>query len=157
MTDGWGRILDRAAQAPAPRPQPRGRDTNSSEPHAQSPLSAALELRSLASKKGFDLPVLGMSPAIRSLWKAILQIAPTVVTVLLRGETGTGKGFVANLIHRLSPRSGDPFIELVCGALARTLLESELFGHEKGAFTGATATKPGRFELAKGGTIFLDE
>lgn len=106
---------------------------------------------------GFEIPTLGTSCAIRVLLDSLIQVAPTHSTVLLRGETGTGKGLMANLIHRLSPRAGKPFIDLVCGALSPTLIESELFGHEKGAFTGACGTKPGRFELAGDGTIFLDE
>jgi two-component system, NtrC family, response regulator AtoC len=124
---------------------------------ASPPRSALGKLRALAASKGFELPALGTGPAIRRLIDALLLIAPTAATVLLRGETGCGKGFIANLIHRLSPRSGDPFVQLVVGTLVPTLLESELFGHERGAFTGAMATKVGRFELAVNGTIFLDE
>jgi DNA-binding NtrC family response regulator len=94
---------------------------------------------------------------MRSLLDSVCQVASTHSTVLLRGETGTGKGLIASLIHRLSRCAGKPFIDLVCGALPPSLIESELFGHEKGAFTGAHGTKPGRFELAGDGTIFLDE
>jgi DNA-binding NtrC family response regulator len=85
------------------------------------------------------------------------KAAPTMATVLLRGESGTGKEVAARELHRLSPRSTGPFVAVHCGALPDNLLESELFGHEKGAFTGATNKKPGRVELASGGTLFLDE
>jgi len=89
--------------------------------------------------------------------KKIRAVAPTIATALLTGETGTGKGLMARVIHRHSNRSEDAFISVHCGAIPDTLLESELFGHEKGAFTGAVRKKPGKFELARGGTIFLDE
>ena len=85
------------------------------------------------------------------------QVAPTSSTVLLRGETGTGKELVAHAIHINSPREAKPFVRVNCAALAPGVLESELFGHEKGSFTGAMARRRGRFELADGGTLFLDE
>ena len=87
----------------------------------------------------------------------VALIAPSDATVLILGESGTGKELIANRIHARSPRAKKPFIKITCAALTETLLESELFGHEKGAFTGATGPKPGRFELANGGSIFLDE
>jgi len=87
----------------------------------------------------------------------IAKVAPTEATVLLTGKSGTGKELAARMIHELSPRKDHPFIAVNCAAITETLLESELFGHEKGAFTGAVARKRGRFELAEGGTIFLDE
>ncbi len=95
--------------------------------------------------------------AMREVFKKIRSVAPTRATVLLIGETGTGKGLLARMIHMHSNRCDDPFISVHCGAIPDTLLESELFGHEKGAFTGAVRKKPGKFELARNGTIFLDE
>ena len=89
--------------------------------------------------------------------RLVEEVAPTPATVLITGPSGTGKELVARLIHRLSPRKNGPFVSVQCAALAETLLESELFGHERGAFTGATATRKGRFELADSGTLFLDE
>jgi formate hydrogenlyase transcriptional activator len=101
--------------------------------------------------------ILGQSDAIKYVLFKITQVAPTDSTVLITGETGTGKELAARAIHGASSRKDRPLIKVNCGALAPTLIESELFGHEKGAFTGAAAKKPGRFELANGGTIFLDE
>ena len=97
------------------------------------------------------------SATMRKVYDNVLSVGPTKTTVLLLGETGTGKSFTAKLIHRHSNRKNGPFISVHCGAIAETLIESELFGHEKGAFTGAHRRKPGKFELASGGTIFLDE
>jgi len=97
------------------------------------------------------------SATMRKVYDNVLSVGPTKTTVLLLGETGTGKSFTAKLIHRHSNRKNGPFISVHCGAIAETLIESELFGHEKGAFTGAHRRKPGKFELAAGGTIFLDE
>jgi len=94
---------------------------------------------------------------MQDVFKKIRVVAPTKATVLLIGETGTGKGLLARMIHMHSNRCDDPFISVHCGAIPDTLLESELFGHEKGAFTGAVRKKPGKFELARNGTIFLDE
>lgn len=101
--------------------------------------------------------LVGQSPAITALRGQIAQVAPTEATVLILGESGTGKEVVARMIHHLSGRQGAPFVPINCGAIPAELLESELFGHEKGAFTGALTAKPGRFELAAGGTLFLDE
>jgi DNA-binding NtrC family response regulator len=101
--------------------------------------------------------LIGESEAIHEMLVKVEQIAPVSSTVLIEGESGTGKELVARAIHRLSPRRGKPFIAVNVGALPETLLESELFGHEKGAFTGAAERRLGRFELADGGTLFLDE
>ncbi len=100
---------------------------------------------------------LGDAPAFRAVVETIRQVAPTSATVLLTGESGTGKELAARLVHDLSARARGPFVPIHCAAIPESLLESELFGHEKGAFTGATARKEGRFERAHGGTLFLDE
>jgi DNA-binding NtrC family response regulator len=101
--------------------------------------------------------MVGTSPAMQGVFEIIDQVAPSRATVLITGESGTGKELVANALHTRSPRAAGPFIKLHCAALAESLLESELFGHERGAFTGAIARKDGRFTLADGGTLFLDE
>ncbi|MBN2573156.1 MAG: sigma-54-dependent Fis family transcriptional regulator [Deltaproteobacteria bacterium] len=101
--------------------------------------------------------IVGDSPALKQVLAKVEQVAQTQATVLLRGETGTGKEMVARAIHINSAREARPFVRVNCAALAPGVLESELFGHEKGAFTGAVARRPGRFELADGGTLFLDE
>ncbi len=101
--------------------------------------------------------MIGRSRAMMSVFEAIEKVAPTDVTVLVRGESGTGKELVARAIHFRSPRARKPFIAVNCAAFARELVESELFGHEKGAFTGAVARREGKFEAADGGTLFLDE
>jgi DNA-binding NtrC family response regulator len=101
--------------------------------------------------------VIGDAPSWKDVLNQAAKVAQTETTVLLTGESGTGKEVVARFIHRGSPRAGGPFSALNCAALPETLLESELFGHEKGAFTGATATRPGRIEQAAGGLLFLDE
>ncbi len=101
--------------------------------------------------------VVGSSPTWRRVCAMTEQVAPSQATVLLTGESGTGKEVIARLLHRLSTRADEPFITLNAAALPSTLLEAELFGHEKGAFTGALHSKPGRFEQANGGTLFLDE
>jgi two-component system response regulator HydG len=101
--------------------------------------------------------LLGGAPAFRAVLETLRQVAPTSATVLLTGESGTGKELAARLVHDLSPRAAGPFVPIHCAAIPEGLLESELFGHEKGAFTGAGARKEGRFERARGGTLFLDE
>ena len=105
---------------------------------------------------GFEQLVGGSQP-MRRLFETIDRIADTDVTVLVRGESGTGKELVANALHYRSPRRAKPFVKMNCAALSRELVESELFGHEKGAFTGAVARREGKFEAAHGGTLFLDE
>jgi len=101
--------------------------------------------------------LVGQSKRMVEVYKSVLKVSQSKATVLLRGESGTGKELIARAIHYGSPRAKQPFIKLNCAALPETLLESELFGHEKGAFTGATELRRGRFELADGGTLFLDE
>jgi formate hydrogenlyase transcriptional activator len=101
--------------------------------------------------------VIGRSPAIQRVLKQVQIVAPTAATVLLHGETGTGKELIAQAIHNLSSRRERPYVRMNCAAIPSGLLESELFGHEKGAFTGALIQRKGRFELADGGSLFLDE
>ncbi|MCU0962496.1 MAG: sigma-54 dependent transcriptional regulator [Pirellulaceae bacterium] len=112
--------------------------------------------RELQSRYTIDT-IVGNSPCMRSVYELIQQVSATNVTVLIRGESGTGKELVARAIHFSSPRKSNRFVAVDCGALHESLLESELFGHAKGAFTGATSTKKGLFEVADGGTLFLDE
>src|ERR1700733_10982901 len=101
--------------------------------------------------------IIGNSPLLKSVLEQLELVAPTDSTVLIQGETGTGKELIARAIHRVSPRRNAPFVTLNCAAIPATLLESELFGHERGAFTGAVNQRIGRFEMADGGTLFLDE
>ncbi len=110
----------------------------------------------IRSEMSFD-EIVGESPSLRSVLKQVETVAPTDSTVLIQGETGTGKELIARAIHNLSPRREHTFVKVNCAAIPAGLLESELFGHERGAFTGAIAQRLGRFELANGGTIFLDE
>ncbi|HEX7551127.1 MAG TPA: sigma 54-interacting transcriptional regulator, partial [Candidatus Methylomirabilis sp.] len=110
----------------------------------------------LGNQYGFDR-IIGRAPALREALTRAAKVASTETTVLLTGESGTGKELVARAIHHASPRADGPFVALNCAALPETLVESELFGHERGAFTGADRQKPGRFELAAGGTLLLDE
>ncbi len=107
-------------------------------------------------KYGFD-NIIGQSAKMREMFELVNKVADCDSTILLNGETGTGKGLVAKAIHRKSKRKNKPFISINCGAIPENLLESELFGHVRGAFTGATTSKLGKFELADGGTILLDE
>src|SRR2546426_4526334 len=110
----------------------------------------------IKTQQGFE-DLVGRSPALTAVLRKVEQVAPTDTSVLILGETGTGKELIARGIHRLSRRRERPLVTVNCGAIAPGLVESELFGHEKGAFTGAVSRKIGRFELADGGTIFLDE
>ena len=126
-------------------------------------VARALERRKLVAKDEVQRairripPLTYGDPAMQPVTKALEKVAPTSSTVLLLGESGTGKELVAEAIHQGSPRSGGPFVPVNCAAISDTLMESEIFGHEKGAFTGATAARRGRLELAEGGTLFLDE
>jgi len=117
------------------------------------------KLKKLAKEKKFlaECGLLGKSPQLKKIAESVLQVAPTDITVLITGESGTGKELIARAIHKNSLHKDKPFIAVNCGALAEGVLESELFGHEKGAFTGAISRRAGVFELAEGGTIFLDE
>jgi transcriptional regulator with GAF, ATPase, and Fis domain len=114
-------------------------------------------LLSEISEKQSGNEIIGHSAGIRAVNTAVSQVAPTPATVLISGETGTGKELVARGIHKASHRSGKPFIRVNCAAIPAALCESEFFGHERGAFTGAAMRRTGRFDLANGGTIFLDE
>jgi Nif-specific regulatory protein len=115
------------------------------------------ENQELRAQVGLDNNILGVSPRMQEVFEFIRRAAPTDSTVLIEGESGTGKELVAHAIHRNSSRAERPFVAINCAAIAETLLESELFGHEKGAFTGAAAQKKGKIETADGGTLFLDE
>jgi len=101
--------------------------------------------------------IIGQSDPMRKIFSIVEKVANSNTTIMITGETGTGKGLIARAIHESSDRNNNPFIQINCGAISEGLLESELFGHVKGAFTGAIANKPGKFELAQGGSIFLDE
>lgn len=121
-----------------------------------------LEVENVALRQQLDTRfglenIVGDSPVMREVFEIVQQVAPTRATVLLLGESGTGKELIAKAIHQLSPRAKQPMVTVHCAALSPTLLESELFGHEKGAFTGAHERRIGRFEQAQGGTLFLDE
>ena len=107
--------------------------------------------------KHLDKRLVGVSDAIQKVRSLVTKVAPAEATVLLQGESGTGKEVIARLVHDCSERANGPFVPVNCGAIPGELLESELFGHEKGAFTGAVSARKGRFELAEGGTLFLDE
>lgn len=132
-------------------------------PHVNAELQAATTTAAAASPSWIDSnihaesPMLGSSLAMRNLDQAISRVARSVHTVLITGESGTGKTTAAEMIHNRSPRARSPFVDVNCAALPDNLIESELFGYEKGAFTGATNQKKGLFEVAEGGTLFLDE
>jgi two-component system response regulator AtoC len=117
----------------------------------------ASRVRTLEQRADLRERMIGQSPAMNQIYKTIGRVAGSDASVLITGETGTGKELAANLIHQNSARRGGPLVKVNCAALPETLIESELFGHEKGAFTGAVAQRKGRFELAHKGTIFLDE
>ncbi len=123
----------------------------------QSLVMENLALRTELQDSRRDKSIIGNAVPMRQLIDMVRQVAPSHATVLLQGESGTGKELVARAVHGYSTRSNKPFIALNCAALPEALLEAELFGHEKGSFTGATARRQGRFELADGGTLFLDE
>jgi DNA-binding NtrC family response regulator len=127
-------------------------------------ISKAIKTRTLKENEFFLPPeeiertgIIGTSKRTLEIFEAIKRVAPTTTTILITGETGTGKELVADAIHYNSPRKKNPLIKINCAAIAETLMESELFGYEKGAYTGAVITKPGKFELAHKGTLFLDE
>jgi two-component system nitrogen regulation response regulator GlnG len=113
--------------------------------------------RELRGRFELGVAIVGNSPAMREIYKTIGRVAKTDATVLIQGESGTGKELIAKVIHYHSNRWSGPFVALNCSAIPRDLLESELFGHERGAFTGASEQRPGKFEIAQGGTLFLDE
>lgn len=137
------RILAQAREPQRPFPVPPSSTLGGHKPEASKELSGPR--------------IVGRNPAIARVMKLARQVAPSKATVLITGESGTGKEMFARYLHAQSKRAGGPFIAVNCAALPEHLLESELFGHEKGAFTGAIARKPGKFELANGGTILLDE
>ena len=122
-----------------------------------SPAPAAAPAASQTDGSNREMGIIGASPAMQTLFKRIRKVAPTMSTVLIQGESGTGKELVARALHENSPRAHAPMISVNCAAIPETLIESELFGHEKGAFTGAVAGRTGLVEAANGGTLFLDE
>ena len=124
---------------------------------SEPPPVIAAQLRVEPGRRGVPTEYVASSPAMLSIWDMVDRVAETDVPVLIRGESGVGKEGIARTLHERSPRRGKPFVKINCAALPSELLESELFGHERGAFTGATSEKPGKFELADKGTIFLDE
>ncbi len=142
-----------AASEPGPDPAERGDEVA----HYTAVFDRVADVLSRVEARELFPRIIGHSTAIRGVLRQIMKVAPTDSTVLLTGESGTGKELVASSIYEHSRRRGQPFVKLNCVAIPEGLLESELFGHEKGAFTGAVSRKPGKFELADGGTILLDE
>ncbi|MEM8758146.1 MAG: sigma 54-interacting transcriptional regulator, partial [Planctomycetota bacterium] len=120
-------------------------------------LSENASLRKQLSGKHGLSSLVGGDPRMQRVYELVEAVAPSKTTVLMSGESGTGKSMVARAIHQQSDRANGPFVELACGSIPETLLESELFGHVKGSFTGAHTDKPGKFDAADGGTLFLDE
>ncbi len=147
-----------AASRPAPADEPQAvaiiPAVRISEPPAAPPVQTAPRSD---VRRGVPQDFVASSPAMLAIWDMVDRVAETDVPVLIRGESGVGKEGIARTLHDRSPRRGKPFVKINCAALPSELLESELFGHERGAFTGATSEKPGKFELADKGTIFLDE
>ena len=123
-------------------------------------LTEVKNLRSIVNETGNQPPkdnIIGRNPRMQEIFKMIGRIAPSDATVLIQGESGTGKELIADAIQRHSPRAEKPYVKINCGALSKSLLESEIFGHEKGSFTGADSRRKGLFEIADGGTVYLDE
>jgi DNA-binding NtrC family response regulator len=163
--EGAPRTEEKGTAAPPPSwvppPHPAAREDSGAPPAAPHP-AAPVERRHASGagdspRRGAPADYVSLSPSMQSIWDMVDRVAETDVPVLIRGESGVGKEGIARTIHDRSPRRGKPFVKINCAALPSELLESELFGHERGAFTGATSEKPGRFELADKGTIFLDE
>ena len=146
-----------AADATAPDADAQAADAQAADTQATAAAHAATHAATNSATGARDSALLGNSPAMRALFRAIGRLAQAPLGVLVTGETGTGKELVARALHRESPRAGKPFVALNTAAIPAELLESELFGHEAGAFTGATRRHIGRFEQANGGSLFLDE
>jgi formate hydrogenlyase transcriptional activator len=134
-----------------------GTDIEDRKQSEQRLLSENVALREEVDRASMFEEIVGTSPSLRTVLSRVSKVAPTDSTVLITGETGTGKELIARAVHKRSQRSSRPFVSVNCAAIPRDLIASELFGHEKGAFTGAMQRRLGRFELAEGGTIFLDE
>ena len=137
--------------------QARDAEQSGSQPPPVATTALATAAAATPQRRGAPPDYVSLSPAMLNIWDMVDRVAETDVPVMIRGESGVGKEAIARTIHDRSPRRGKPFIKINCAALPSELLESELFGHERGAFTGATSEKPGKFELADKGTIFLDE
>jgi two-component system response regulator AtoC len=166
--EGAARTEEKGTAAPPPSwvpppSHPPAREDSGAPHAAPHPVAQGPVERRLVSgagepaRRGAPADYVSLSPSMQSIWDMVDRVAETDVPVLIRGESGVGKEGIARTIHDRSPRRGKPFVKINCAALPSELLESELFGHERGAFTGATSEKPGRFELADKGTIFLDE